>query len=67
MDPNRKKASKKSARTAPAIDAETAMAMAEIKAALALVSSKLDKGRSEAIKGASHLEAMDKVPKRKAG
>jgi predicted transcriptional regulator len=63
----RKKTSKKIGRTAPAIDAETAMAMAEIKAALALVSSKLDKGRSEAIKGASHLEAMDKVPKRKAG
>jgi len=64
---SRKKALKKSVRTAPAIDAETAMAMAEIKAALALVSSKLDRGRSEAIKGASHLEAMEKVPKRKAG
>lgn len=51
----------------PSIDPETAQAMAEIKAALALVSSKLDKGRNEAVKGATYLEAMDKVPKRKAG
>jgi hypothetical protein len=51
----------------PEIDPETAQAMAEIKAALALVSSKLDKGRNEAIKGASYLETMEKVPKRKAG
>ncbi|MFN0215730.1 MAG: hypothetical protein ACKVT2_15840 [Saprospiraceae bacterium] len=58
--PKRKKAT-------PSIDPETAQAMAEIKAALALVSSKLDKGRQEAIKGASYLETMDKVPKRKAG
>lgn len=50
-----------------AIDPETARAMAEIKAALALVSSKLDKGRNEAVKGASLLEAIEKVPKRKAG
>ncbi len=49
------------------IDPETAQAMAEIKAALALVSSKLDKGRNEAVKGATHLEALDKVPKRKEG
>jgi hypothetical protein len=42
------------------------MAMAEIKAALALVSSKLDNGQNQAIKGASYLEAMEKVPKRKA-
>jgi predicted transcriptional regulator len=63
----RKKPSKKIGKTAPVIDAETAMAMAEIKAALALVSSKLDKGRSEAIKGASHLEAMERVPRKKAG
>jgi hypothetical protein len=51
----------------PEIDAETAQAMAEIKAALALVSSKLDKGRNQAVKGATYLEAMDKVPKRKEG
>jgi hypothetical protein len=63
IEPKRKKRAKPS----PSIDAETAQAMAEIKAALALVSSKLDKGRSEAVKGASFLEAMDKVPKRKAG
>jgi len=49
------------------IDPETAQAMAEIKAALALVSSKLDKGRNEAVKGASHLDALEKVPKRKEG
>lgn len=51
----------------PAIDEETAQAMAEIKAALALVSSKLEKGRNQAIKGASHLESLEKVPKRKDG
>lgn len=51
----------------PEIDPETAQAMAEIKAALALVSAKLDKGRNQAIKGASYLETMEKVPKRKEG
>lgn len=54
-------------RQEPAIDTETAQAMAEIKAALALVSSKLDKGRNQAVKTATYLEAMDKVPKRKEG
>lgn len=49
------------------IDPETAKAMAEIKAALALVSAKLDKGRNEAVKSAGHLEALDKVPKREDG
>jgi len=51
----------------PEIDAETAQAMEEIKAALALVSSKLNKGRDQAIKGASYLESVDKVPKRDNG
>ena len=53
--------------TQPAIDEETAQAMAEIKAALALVSAKLDKGKSQAIKGAAYLESVEKVPKRKEG
>jgi len=39
--------------------------MAEIKAALALVSSKLKKGRQEAAKGASHLDNVDKIFKKK--
>jgi len=63
----KKKNPPKRVKPSPTIDPETAQAMAEIKAALALLSSKLDKGRNEAIKGASHLEAMDKVPKRKEG
>jgi hypothetical protein len=54
-------------KTNPAIDAETAQAMAEIKAALALVSSKLDKGKNKAIQCATHMEVMEKVPKRKEG
>ncbi|HLP95877.1 MAG TPA: hypothetical protein VK168_17665 [Saprospiraceae bacterium] len=49
------------------IDQETAMAMAEIKAALALVSAKLDKGKTQAVKKASYLEVVEKVPKRKEG
>lgn len=49
------------------IDPEAAQAMAEIKAALALVSGKLDKGRNQAVKGATHLEALGKVPKRTDG
>lgn len=49
------------------IDAETEAAMAEIKAALALVSSKIKKGRREAAKSATHLEAMDKIFKKREG
>lgn len=60
----RKKNLNKRVKPIQEIDPETAQAMAEIKAALALVSSKLDKGRAQAIKGAAHLDALDKVPKR---
>lgn len=49
------------------IDAEEAAAMAEIKAALALVSSKIKKGRQEATKGTSHLEDVDRIFKKKEG
>ena len=64
--PQKKNPSKRN-KPKPAIDPETARAMAEIKAALALVSAKLDKGRNEAVKGATYLDAMEKVPKKKAG
>jgi hypothetical protein len=64
--PVKRKPINKPVKIKPTIDPETAMAMAEIKAALALVSSKLDNGQNQAIKGASYLEAMEKVPKRKA-
>lgn len=40
---------------------EEQAAMDEIKAALALISSKIGKGRSEAAKGAIHLETIDRV------
>jgi hypothetical protein len=46
---------------------EAEVAMEEIKAALALVSSKMKKGREEASKGAIHLENVDKVFKKKEG
>lgn len=49
------------------IDPETAMAMTEIKAALALVSAKLDKGKKQAVKKASYLEVMDKLPRKTDG
>lgn len=49
------------------IDPEAEMAMEEIKAALALISSKIGKGRREAAKGAEHLEAVDKIFKKSAG
>lgn len=49
------------------IDPEAELAMQEIKAALALLSSKIKKGKSEAAKGASHLEEMDRVFKKKEG
>ena len=53
--------------TKPAINAEEVAAMEEIKAALALVSSKIRKGRTEAAKGAIHLESVDKIFKKKVG
>lgn len=49
------------------IDPETEAAMKEIKAALALVSSKMRKGQQEAAKGAVHLESMDRIFKKKEG
>lgn len=48
-----------------AVDPEAEKAMAEIKAALALVSSKIGKGRREAAKGAIYLENVDKIFKKK--
>ncbi|MFN0034773.1 MAG: hypothetical protein ACKVUS_06895 [Saprospiraceae bacterium] len=65
--PPKKKSPRKRAKPTQEIDPETAQAMADIKAALALVSSKIGKGRDQAIKGATHLDAVDKVPKRKDG
>lgn len=47
------------------VDPEAEKAMAEIKAALALVSSKIGKGRREAAKGAIYLENVDKIFKKK--
>jgi len=47
------------------LNEEEEMAIAEIKAALALVSSKLRKGRQEAAKGTSHLDNVDKIFKKK--
>jgi hypothetical protein len=49
------------------IDPETAMAMAEIKAALALVSAKLDKGKKQAVQKASYLEVVEKLPRKTDG
>jgi hypothetical protein len=45
--------------------AEADKAMHEVKAALALVSSKLNRGRSEASKNLNHLETIDKIFKKK--
>lgn len=62
--PAPKKKRKPKAQADPEIDPETAQAMEEIKAALALVSSKLGKGRSQAIKGALYLESVEhKLPR----
>lgn len=47
-------------------DPEAEMAMEEIKAALALVSSKIRKGKQEAAKGAVHLDNVDKIFKKKS-
>jgi len=52
--------------TAEAPDPEAEQAMEEILAALALVSSKMKKGKQEAAKGAVHLENIDKVFKIKS-
>ena len=52
--------------SAKPLDPEAEQAMEEIMAALALVSSKIKKGKQEAAKGAIHLEAMDKVFKKKS-
>lgn len=49
------------------IDPETEKAMEEIKAALALVSSKIGKGKQEAAKGSIYLENVDKLFKKKPG
>lgn len=51
----------------PAIDPETEKAMEEIKATLALVSSKIGKSRQEAAKGTIYLENVDKIFKKKPG
>ncbi|MBL7807574.1 MAG: hypothetical protein JNN28_07170 [Saprospiraceae bacterium] len=51
----------------PKIDPETAIAMAEIKAALALVSAKLDKGKKQAVQKASYLDVVEKLPRKKEG
>jgi hypothetical protein len=68
---NKKPAKKPVVRNIPAkneeLDPETAIAMAEIKAALALVSSKLDKGKKHAVQKASYLEVVEKVPRKKEG
>ncbi|HAD11664.1 MAG TPA: hypothetical protein DCF33_04410 [Saprospirales bacterium] len=68
---NKKPAKKPVKRNTPAKNAEpdpeTAIAMAEIKAALALVSSKLDKGKKHAVQKASYLEVVEKVPRKKEG
>lgn len=55
----RHKTAAKPTMTAP--DAETERAMEEIKAALALVSSKLNKGRREASKNLHEIETLDKI------
>ena len=52
--------------TAKPVAPETEQAMEEILAALALVSSKIKKGKQEAAKGTIHLESMDKVFKKKS-
>jgi hypothetical protein len=56
---------KKSVPPRPKLNPEEEAAIAEIKAALALVSSKIGKGRREAAKGATHLDNVDKIFKKK--
>lgn len=48
------------------LDPETEKAMAEIKAALSLVSAKLNKGKKAALKDLNHLESIDKFLKPKS-
>jgi hypothetical protein len=48
-------------------DKEVALAMTEVKAALALLTSKLSKGRKEAAKNINHLEVIDILVKKKKG
>ncbi len=60
-----KKRPRKAVRETQSVDPEAEMAMEEIKAALALVSSKIRKGRHEAAKGAVHLENVDIMLKKK--
>lgn len=48
-------------------DREARLAMEEVKAALALVSSKISKSRREAAKGAIHTEQLDRFFKKKDG
>lgn len=50
----------------PAEKAEAEKAYAEVKAALALVSSKLGKGRKEASKSLNQLETIDKIFKKRS-
>lgn len=61
--PRKRNYSRPSANTR--LNEEEEQAMAEIKAALALVSSKISKGRREAAKGATHLENVDRIFKKK--
>ena len=61
----KKKATFRKQSAPPQLNEDEEKAMEEIKAALALVSSKLKKGRQEAVKGTEHLENMDRVFKKK--
>ena len=64
--PKPKPAVKRKKPAPAAIDPETELAMEEIKAALALVSSKINKGKKAAIKDINQLENMDKFLKPKS-
>jgi hypothetical protein len=48
-----------------ALDPETRQALAEVRAALALVSSKLSKGKKTAARQINHVETLDKFIKKK--
>lgn len=50
----------------PAIEAETEQAVAEIKAALELISAKLNKGKKELGRGLNEVETLDKIIKKKS-
>lgn len=47
------------------LDAETEQALLEVKAAFALLGSKLSKGKNEANKGATHLDQVERIFKKK--